>query len=907
MADDSLRGGPAATEREADSQEQFEKLFEVISRSQHNYRELIDNLDQAVFTLSAEGEVRVANRRLSEILGVPVQDLIGRRLSEFVDASTLEQGRQVLPVLRDKGSWSGIISVRLQSEKDIKYFRCWVQTVLDDGKTASLIGWARDITNEHEWEMRFAEFFQTLREGIFFSTPEGRLLEANPAFVRMLGYELLDELKEINIRDIYADPAQREELVRETAARSVVLDKEIEYRKKDGSSIFCLASAYAIRDPNGQAVRFQGRLVDITARREMERKLQLEQEFTRRLIECFPDMIVVANRDGTCTYCSERVKEILGVGPDQYLGRKIGGRAHPDDQPGLAEAFRSILSGEKPTCQVTYRVRHADESWRVLLASAAPLYEQGKIIGIIASARDVTEQNEIEKKLHQEQEFVRRLIECFPDVIVVLDAEGRFKFVSDRLKDVLGFSAEEYLGKPVGQRIASEDRSKLSGMFKNAISGRKTQEQIEIRAQHTDGTWKTLRVTGSPLFDENGKIAGMVSSGRDVTESKQLEQQLAQKEKFAAMGEMMAGAAHELNNPLTAILGVSDLLRERAADKATSRQVELILQQARRAAGIVQNLLSFSRPATVARSQIHVDEIVKEALQLEKAALDKKNIEVKYSAPATLPAIEGDHKLLSQVFVNILANAQQAIAASRDHGTLLVSLSHVGRNIRVAFTDDGAGIAPENLDKIFDPFFTTKRPGGGSGLGLTISLAVVKEHGGAIEIESTPGAGATFQVILPVAVEASAEAVSPASVPVPKSAAGLRGPEAIRGHTILIVDDEESIREIVEQSLLSRGMKVGSVGTSEAAISYLETNPCEVVLCDFNLPGMSGAQLFERLRERQGGSMPRFIFMTGELVNPAAEGQYRGKGAAMLQKPFAISALVALVAELLGTQPSPAS
>src|SRR6202034_81978 len=285
-------------------------------------------------------------------------------------------------------------------------------------------------------------------------------------------------------------------------------------------------------------------------------------------------------------------------------------------------------------------------------------------------SRDVTERYEMERNLPQEREFVRSLVECFPDLIVVLDTEGRFKFVSERIKDILGISPQEYIGKPVGQRIGPEDRLKLNKLFQNAIAGQKGQDQIEIRAQHADGSWKILRVSGNPLFDEKGTIVGMVSSGRDVTESKHLEHQLADKEKFTAMGQMMAGAAHELNNPLTAILGVSDLLREPATEDATRRQVDLVLQQARRAATIVQNLLAFSRPVARGRTTLRLDEIVKEAVSIERINLEKRNIRVSLSAPDGAWTVDGDRKLLLQVFINIITNAEQSISAAHEQGEL---------------------------------------------------------------------------------------------------------------------------------------------------------------------------------------------------------------------------------------------
>jgi signal transduction histidine kinase len=380
-------------------------------------------------------------------------------------------------------------------------------------------------------------------------------------------------------------------------------------------------------------------------------------------------------------------------------------------------------------------------------------------------------------------------------------------------------------------------------MLGEAVSGRKPR-QIEIRAQHIDGSWKTLRITASPFFDEKGNIAGMVSSGRDVTESKQFEQQLAQSEKFAAMGQMMAGAAHELNNPLTAILGISDLLRERATDETSRRQVDLILQQARRAAGIVLNLLAFSRPSAHGRARIDLKAALQEALQIESELLAQKNIRVKFEAPEEV-LVEGNRRLLTQVFSNLIANAQQSISAAGRGGLLDISISCLDGRIRVSFADDGPGIAPEITGKIFDPFFTTKRPGGGSGLGLTIALAVIKEHGGSIDVQSTPGSGATFHVFLPPCAQAPSDPAltSSSTVASPPSDA-----EILRGREVLIVDDEESIRDILGEDLSRRGMRVHAVESSEAALAYLSTNKCEIVLCDFNLPGISGEAFRIKLR-----------------------------------------------------------
>ena len=525
-------------------EDQFKKLVEVISRSQHNYRELIDNLDQAVFTLSLEGEVRVANRRLAEILQVPFNGLIGHRLSEFIETPALEDVKRSLQEFVGNGFWAGPVLVRLKNESKQRYFDCWLQALSEENQVVCVTGWARDVTAQYETEIRFAELFESLREGVFFSTTNGRILDANTALIRLLGFDGKAELQARNLRDLYVHPGDRDVLVREIEEKGSFRDREIQLRRKDGQVIYCLASGFAIRDTFGNVTRLQGTLVDITERRKIERQLHQEQEFVRRLVANFPDLIAVLDRNGRFTYVSPSVKDILGGTPPQYLGEGFAVRSDFEDQPKIEAIVRRLLSGEESSAQFEFRVRHQDGGWRI------------------------------------------------------------------------------------------------------------------------------LRVSAGPFVDEHGKVAGVVASARDVTEAKLIEQQFIQKEKFAAMGQMMAGAAHELNNPLTAILGVGELLRERSADEVSKRQLDLVMQQARRAAGIVQSLLAFVRPSAKVHCDLRLESIVQQALQFAQPSLRQKNISVKFEAPGNLPPVVGDAKLLTQVFLNIIGNAEQAISAARDHGSL---------------------------------------------------------------------------------------------------------------------------------------------------------------------------------------------------------------------------------------------
>src|SRR5580704_18751866 len=232
---------------ESAGEAQHNKLVEVISRSQHNYRDLIDNLDHAVFTLALDGEIRVANRCLSELLGVSFQYLIGRRITDFIEVPTHEQFQELLPLLLKAGSWVGTVSVCLRKDREPRQFHCWVQALSEDGQFNAVTGWARDVTSERQSEVRFAELFETLREGIFLSTPEGKLLDANPALVRMLGFESKKELQARNVRDIYVNPSERDSLIRDVFANGSVQDRKIILRRKDGKTIHCLNSCAVIR------------------------------------------------------------------------------------------------------------------------------------------------------------------------------------------------------------------------------------------------------------------------------------------------------------------------------------------------------------------------------------------------------------------------------------------------------------------------------------------------------------------------------------------------------------------------------------------------------------------------------------------------------------------------------------
>src|SRR5712692_3181370 len=296
------------------------RLLDIVKRSQGGYRALIDSFDDAVFALSLDGEILAANRRFAETLDLSFPEIIGRRLDEFLSEPNTDEVAKGVPRFVERRHWAGIVRMRLKASGGIRFFDCVLHAIVREGEVEGASVLARDVTHERESEARFAELFETLQEGIYFSTPDGRFLDANPALVRMLGYSDKEELLKVSVPDIYVDREDRAALLAEIDDMGRLRNREITLRRLDGSTILCLDTCSVERDPSGQIVRFQGTLVDITTQRDMEKKLHREQEFARRLIDSFPDVIVVRDDQARFTYVSPRVREVLGYPPEELIG-----------------------------------------------------------------------------------------------------------------------------------------------------------------------------------------------------------------------------------------------------------------------------------------------------------------------------------------------------------------------------------------------------------------------------------------------------------------------------------------------------------------------------------------------------------------------------------------------------------
>jgi two-component system NtrC family sensor kinase len=368
-----------------------------------------------------------------------------------------------------------------------------------------------------------------------------------------------------------------------------------------------------------------------------------------------------------------------------------------------------------------------------------------------------------------------------------------------------------------------------------------------------------------------------------VARLKNTQAQLVQSEKLSAIGEFVAGVTHELNNPLTSLLGFSELLQQTKVDERQKRFVDRITASARRCQKIVQSLLSFARQHAPERKSTNLNELVETVIEILAYEMRTSNIELVKQLDPALPGVLVDPHQIQQVFLNLLNNARQAMEGHQASGRLRVRTEAAHDRVRVTFQDNGPGISEENLKKIFDPFFTTKEAGKGTGLGLSLSYGIVQEHGGTIRAESKPGTGATFVIELPAHVGATATPKDDG-----KDTRANAAPQGA-GKRVLVIDDEEAILDFVAEVLSADGFQVDTARDGDAALRQLRRQRYDLALCDWKMPGLNGQRLFERVQSDDPATARRFVFMTGDVINRQAEAFLKEHGKVCLPKPFSIA------------------
>ncbi len=512
----------------------------------------------------------------------------------------------------------------------------------------------------------------------------------------------------------------------------------------------------------------------------------------------------------------------------------------------------------------------------------APAQESPAPAGFVSRAEFDTLAARLDELQRSESRY-RHLFEAASDAIMTFDALGRFTTVNGAAEQISGYTSEELIGRFFGPLLTLESLPRALIEFRRALSG--TAGQFETTMRHKNGERRHLTVNYA-CPQRSREVICMI---RDATAEKNLQQQLLHSDKMAAIGQLVSGVAHELNNPLASISAFAQLM---LADKRIGAEhrnsVEVVRSEAQRASRIVHNLLTFARQHKAEKVAEDINVVIQETLELRTYELNVRGIQVLAELDEMTPLVTLVNRYqLQQVLLNLVTNAEQAMGsrpAMRHRLTLRSVRSSAA--VRIEVEDTGGGIAPEAMNQIFNPFFTTKPVGMGTGLGLSISVGIVGEHGGRIWVENTR-AGARFVVELPL-VDCGTR--HPEIV---VAATPMARPESL---TILVADDEAPLRTALGSYLASIGHSVVTVGSGSEAIWRAEGDESfDVVLLDLRMPDVSGQEVFERWRRERRELSERVVFITGDIVSPDLHAFLGSSGRPYVAKPFEFSEIIGVL------------
>jgi PAS domain S-box-containing protein len=603
------------------------RRFSQLERSKRQWVEDIDAISDYIVVHDRSWRVVRTNRSLASHLGVPPVALVGEAMSSLRQIA--ESGSDLpCPFCRDTQQAREEYVVASPERIFLVSTSRTPGVSDDDTRTIHVL---KDITDRREAERRYRELFDSIQEGLFFATPDGRFLDVNDAMVRMLGYDARDELLRADVGPhLYPAPAARERFLQALAERGVLRNYEETLRRKDGTLLHTLQNITAVRDSHGNIAQIRGLMLDVTEQKTFQSQLQRERDFNQKILNTTQSMILVLDTAGLISYANRR---------------------------------------------------------------------------------------------------------CFE----------------------AGYREDELIGYRLVDWVESSHRAGFEAALETTAHGHQV-ENLELRVRRSDASMGHFSISLSPMRDEQNAVNSVVVVMTDVTDATLLQAKLAHSEKMATIGRLVSGVAHEVNNPLAAILGFTDLLLENPQIPDNARDdLQIILQETQRTKDIVQDLLSFARQRPVQRELVQVNTVLRQTIKLRSYDFASHGVEVVEEFDEKLSPAVGDSQQLQQVFLNILNNAYDAVQEAGQRGRIVIRTRLRGESIEVAVTDNGTGIAdPEH---IFDPFYTTKPAGKGTGLGLSICYGIVRAHGGEILCwNNSEQPGSTFVVRIPVANDAGVDA-----------------------------------------------------------------------------------------------------------------------------------------------------
>ncbi|PIE56841.1 MAG: hypothetical protein CSA34_02455 [Desulfobulbus propionicus] len=636
-------------------------------------------------------------------------------------------------------------------------------------------------------------------------------------------------------------------------------------------------------------------LTDITTTKKLSLVQAESLNRYRLLLETANDAIVIAdNQTGKIYEINRRAVDLFGRPEEELLGIRLEDLITCDELESFRRHYQQKVGG-KGTGQLDTFVVHGTTGRKVPVSIGISVTADSDQESVQVSFHDMSNHYRLEERRH----LLATAVDQSAESVVITDPDGNIVYVNPAFEEITGYDFSEVIGKNPNILNSGHSRAlRFNHLWKEISSGRVWRGNFTNRKK--DGTLFEEEATITPVRGHDGRLRHFVAVKRDITQQKQLEEQVRQSQKMQAIGTLAGGVAHDFNNILTAILGYAELSLIRAGeDTQLSANLQEIIVASERASKLIKQILTFSRQSDKSVSALQLGLIIKEVLNLLRASLPA-NIEIRHQlAPDVM--VEADPTQIHQVILNLCTNAHQALA-ERKRGCIRVGLDEVvldadssttistlgpGRYARIQVEDNGCGMAPDFLPRIFEPYFTTRAKQEGTGLGLSVVHGIVNDHRGAIHVESAQGEGSCFSVYLPVAVESAAvEDHNPVEIPFGTG-------------RILVVDDELPITEYMTQVLQSAGYEVEAFTSSKEALTAFKNSreSPELLITDMGMPGLTGLELATKIH-RYAPEVP-VIICTG-FSEEVTQDNYNEKGInGFLPKPFTADNLIQEVHRVL--------
>ncbi|MDD5082035.1 MAG: PAS domain S-box protein [Dehalococcoidales bacterium] len=740
------------------------QTIEALRQSEEKYRSLVEDAHAGVATIDRKGKITFVNKAMAQITGYTGREIRGKQFTSFLYPKDKER---IKPLLQEALYGSGNkhhLELRAVHKKgQIIYLYASLTPIKEEGETIGFNAAVTDITERKQAEeaLRQSErhyrlLAENTKDVIWTVDLDMHLTFITPSVTSLLGYTVEEALAKKMVEvftpasfdramEAFYEEMSAETRSSENPSRSRAM--EIELVRKDGSTVPVEIKCGFLRSPDGKPAEILVTARDITGHRQIEKQLRQSETKYVTLVEQGNDGIIIL-QDGVVKFANSQIMETTGFTAQSTIGRAFIDFVAPKYKQLVIDRYRQRLAGHETPNRYEIEILTLKGASIPVEINASVIEYEGKPADM-AIIRDITDRKRTEEALRQTIETMRLMFDSVTDGILVTDLNGKITGVNESLVHLHGYTREEMIGLNITDLVAPNDRTKVMENTKNTLENGKTTASEYTLLTGKSGEF-TADLSTAVFKDSYGNATGLVAVIRDITERKRMQEQLIVTDRLASIGELAAGIAHEINNPLTSVIGFSQLLLNRDLGSDVRKDLEIVSSEAQRAVRVVKNLLTFARKHPTTKQMVDLNSVINKVLELRSYEQKVNNIQVIKDLAPDLPEITIDYFQMQQVFLNIIINAEYFMNEAHHGGTMVITTIRSGDNIKIAFKDDGPGIPREILGHLFDPFFTTKEVGKGTGLGLSICHGIITEHNGRIYAESEPGKGATFTVELPI-------------------------------------------------------------------------------------------------------------------------------------------------------------